>query len=455
MTRLEPIQGEWRSYKIRMYPSGDQKRELKKWFAAGRNAYNRAVDLVKNSSEPPNLVNLKKKIVNNDKVPNAWELDVPARVRARAVGQYIDAVKTNVRKNEARELRGEQPKAFNMHFRSLRKTPTETIVMESKKTRGLDGRVTPAAGPIHSFTDVVDTFGTPPKNQRGRFRCAGVRFAPSTSLGKMGSVQIRDKRWLIDRLLNDGALREDGLIWWQKKVDAFYLIVRFDTPLVADDPDPAFENKRVVALDPGVVGFQTFYSPDGTHGELLKGDLDNKIKKMAQRVDGLQSVIDRVRARSLYPNLRGAKRRQKLLRLRRKSAKLRYKLQCWRHNVHYESANFLLERYDVVLIPEFQTSRMAKKQARVINNDTVRSMYTWAHYEFRKRLETKSKRYPGRHVITIGEPGTSKTCGNCGAWNAWDQERYKRTRVGHCQQCGVVVERDVNGARNNLMATLG
>ena len=109
MTRLEPIQGEWRSYKIRMYPSRDQKRELKKWFAASRNAYNRAVDLVKNSSEPPNLVKLKKLIVNSDKVPNAWELDVPARVRARAVGQYIDAVKTNVRKNEARELRGEQP----------------------------------------------------------------------------------------------------------------------------------------------------------------------------------------------------------------------------------------------------------------------------------------------------------------------------------------------------------
>jgi transposase len=59
--------------------------------------------------------------------------------------------------------------------------------------------------------------------------------------------------------------------------------------------------------------------------------------------------------------------------------------------------------------------------------------------------------YRGRQVLYIEEPGTSKTCGNCGLW----KKELGGNKVYHCRRCGVVLERDVNGARNNLLAAYG
>ena len=50
----------------------------------------------------------------------------------------------------------------------------------------------------------------------------------------------------------------------------------------------------------------------------------------------------------------------------------------------------------------------------------------------------------------IGEPGTSKTCGNCGYWNS-DLGGKKTYR---CPECKIELDRDVNGARNNMIALI-
>ena len=102
------------------------------------------------------------------------------------------------------------------------------------------------------------------------------------------------------------------------------------------------------------------------------------------------------------------------------------------------------------MIPEFGTQKMVKREARSIPKKTARTLMTMAHYSFRQCVLSKTERDPSKLVRMIGEPGTSKTCGLCGAWN----KTLGGGRVYKCRnpECSVELDRDVNGARNNLLA---
>ena len=96
---------------------------------------------------------------------------------------------------------------------------------------------------------------------------------------------------------------------------------------------------------------------------------------------------------------------------------------------------------------------MSERQDRTIRSGTVRTMLTSSPGLFCERLASCAKKHPGRHVITdTGEPGTSGTVGCCGWWNAGLRVGMKQCP---CWRCGVVIDRQVNGARNNLLAALG
>ena len=78
-------------------------------------------------------------------------------------------------------------------------------------------------------------------------------------------------------------------------------------------------------------------------------------------------------------------------------------------------------------------------------------MLTWSHYKFRERLVSASTRYAGRHVLISTEPGTSGTCSNCGAW----KKDLGSNKTYDCKSCGISMDRDVAGARNNFFSEYG
>ena len=88
---------------------------------------------------------------------------------------------------------------------------------------------------------------------------------------------------------------------------------------------------------------------------------------------------------------------------------------------------------------------------RNIGSKTVRNMLTMSHYKYRQRLEWAATRYPGRYVLVTEEPGTSKTCTNCGYWNS----NLGSDEVYCCGGCGICVGRDLAGARNNFFSEYG
>ena len=59
------------------------------------------------------------------------------------------------------------------------------------------------------------------------------------------------------------------------------------------------------------------------------------------------------------------------------------------------------------------------------------------------RLQEKSKEFKNVRIHDVNESYTSKTCTHCGCIND-----VGSSKVYSCKSCNLVIDRDVNGARN-------
>jgi transposase len=145
----------------------------------------------------------------------------------------------------------------------------------------------------------------------------------------------------------------------------------------------------------------------------------------------------------------------------------------WRRHAHYDAIGFLVQQqqWDVVVASTARFGTMVRRDAggggrtRVFGRRMAARTYGWAHYAFNQRLASAAATR-GVYVHWTTEDGTSGTCGRCGVWNAnlGPAETFvcvHRARGGPARgaltsnpQCGVRVDRDVNGARNNLLCAL-
>lgn len=190
------------------------------------------------------------------------------------------------------------------------------------------------------------------------------------------------------------------------------------------------ENQRlgVVALDPGVRTFQTYYSPFAS-GKVGCHDFS--------RVFRLCYRLDKVYSKMSIADYKGGRR------LKKASQKLRWKIRDLIDDLHNKFAYFLVTNFEHIIIPTFETSGMVSK----LHSKTARSMLTWAHYRFKQKLINKAEEYSAK-VYEVNEAFTSKTCSYCGRiQNIGSKGIFK------CK-CGVEVDRDLNGARGIFLRTL-
>ena len=104
------------------------------------------------------------------------------------------------------------------------------------------------------------------------------------------------------------------------------------------------------------------------------------------------------------------------------------------------------------------TTRLAKtKSVLVIENLNVSGMLKNHHlaqaigdvgcYEFKRQLLYKAAWYGSRVILADRWEPSSKRCSGCG----WvDAELTLSDRIYHCEQCGLVLDRDLNAAINLL-----
>ena len=178
--------------------------------------------------------------------------------------------------------------------------------------------------------------------------------------------------------------------------------------------------------------------------------IDLGVKELATLSDG--TVIHNPHA--LKSNLRRLKKAQRSLSRKRKGSNRRRKARAQVARLYARVANLrsdalskttimLAHAYSDIGIEDLNVAGLVK------NHGLARSIQDAAFAEFRRQLEYKTARTGARlHVIDRWYP-SSKTCSNCGTVKA---KLSLSERVYRCDECGLVIDRDVNAAVNIQVA---
>ena len=117
--------------------------------------------------------------------------------------------------------------------------------------------------------------------------------------------------------------------------------------------------------------------------------------------------------------------------------------------LHRQAARFLVNSFDVILLPTFETSEMVERSRRRIRSKTVRNLLTLAHYRFKLLIKNKAAE-AGAMVLDVDEAYTSKTV----SWTGEVLEGLGSASVVVAQD-GERMDRDYNGARGIYLRALG
>lgn len=189
---------------------------------------------------------------------------------------------------------------------------------------------------------------------------------------------------------------------------------------------------RVVALDPGIRTFLTGFSEDMVF-KLGDGDF-SRIARICIWMDKLISKMSKVSSRH--------KRKMK-----QALSRMRWKVWNLIDELHFKSIRLLLNRFDVLLLPTFETAQMSSRTERKLRAKSVRSMLTFAHFRFKQRLKAAAIAV-GKIVLDVSEAYTSKTA-------SWTGELKNIGGAKRICSNGITVDRDINGARGIFLRALG
>ena len=189
---------------------------------------------------------------------------------------------------------------------------------------------------------------------------------------------------------------------------------------------------RIVAVDPGIRSFITFFAED-SFGHIGFHDF-GRIIRLGHYLDDLIS------RRS---NVSGQRKRN----MKKAEMRMRWKIRDLIDELHHKTAKFLVDNFDVICLPTFETSKMANKKSRKLRSGSVRMMMTYAFYRFSKFLEHKCFE-TGKQLIRVSEAYSSKLNSFTGEiMNNLGSKEYFNFD-------GIRINRDINGARNILCFVL-
>ena len=377
-----------KSRKIRVCPDRQQKAKLKLWFDASRFTYNRTIELLTADGAPKaSWLGIKKDILS--KLPD-WTKPTPYEVKSNAVRDAclaVSAVKKfnkQLKIDRAKGIRQEEDFA-KAHFRS-RRDDSQTIFIHASaiSTKGVYHTL---LGELKKREPIPHAHGDAKLTLRHH------QYHLSVPFKKMGPH------------ITESNLRPQA-------------------------PDQV----RVVALDPGVRNFITWFSEDGC-GKLGEQDF-GRIQRLCQHQDNLLSRATQAPSR---------KRRN----MRRAAARMTVRIQNLVNELHHKTARYLVDNFDVILLPDFKTSGMVTREQRRIRSKTVRNLLSFAHHRFRNFLKHKASEN-GRTVLIVNEAYTSKTV----SWTGEINHKLGGRKTVQSSD-GRRMDRDHNGARGIFLRALG
>ncbi len=250
------------------------------------------------------------------------------------------------------------------------------------------------------------------KKGLGSFRLTGsiAVFADAIQLPRLGRLRLKEKGYLPVggvKVLSATVSEQSG---------HWYVSVQ-----VEQDQRVPENTGPVVGVDLGVKALATF--SDGT---VIPNP--RHLKRRLKKLKRLHRVVSR--------RTKGGKNRRKAT---HKLAKLYRKVANQRKNTLHQVTTRLAKTKSVIVIEDLNVSGMLK------HHHLAQSIADVGLYEFKRQLLYKAAWYGSRVVLADRWEPSSKTCSGCG----WRKEGLRLSdRTFHCQQCCLVLDRDLNAALN-------
>ena len=362
-----------KSRKIRIYLTAEQKALVDVWLAGSRWMYNEAVSLYRLGFV---VSEYEMRDIVRAVMPRRFA-DVPSKILGGAIKDAHRANQAVVRKRKKLKKQGIKRKVV-LHFRS-RKKPVQSLYL------------------CHvAWNKDLTT------------------FYPRS----LGAVRMSEPLSVVPK---DGRLVSHN--------GRYYVTVPYSSPRRV-----AETQGRVVALDPGIRSFLTFYSEDDC-GKIGEGDF-GRIQRLCVHLDGLIGRM--VKASGL-----------RKMRMKRAIHRMRWRIRDLIDELHKQTARWLVDNYDVILLPTFETSEMAMRGKRCLRRQSVRSLLTFAHSRFKQFLKHKAFEM-GKVVFDVNEAYTSKTV----SWTGEIIPNLGGAKVIRSRKDGQAMDRDINGARGIMLRAL-
>lgn len=214
-----------------------------------------------------------------------------------------------------------------------------------------------------------------------------------------------------------------------KQNDEYFVCITYETKEKQE-----IATNKLLAIDLGKKNIVSYYDePTNTGCTFNSADYYKNQKYYDKRIDEIKSKIKTKKKGSLkWKKLN--KKKINLYRKRDKQNKLAL------HKLSKEIAK--LDR-DIIIGELTNLKRNTLSEYKQQNRECQNN---WQLITFVNQLEYKCKKY-GRKLTKVNEAWTSKTCFNCGTI---DYDLTPSKRVYKCENCGMVIDRDVNGSINIL-----
>jgi len=190
----------------------------------------------------------------------------------------------------------------------------------------------------------------------------------------------------------------------------------------ADVPvDPLPPTGQQTGIDVGLASFATLSNGEHICNPRWYRTAERRLKTAQRRVSRRK---------------KGSHRRRKAVTL---LAKAHLEVQRQRQDFHHKEGLKLLQQHDTIYLEDVQVANMVR------NHRLAKSISDASWAQFRAILEAKAV-YAGRRVVAVPPAYTSQDCSGCG-------ERVRkslsvRTHICPNPECGLVLDRDENAARN-------
>ena len=359
-----------KSRRIRIYPTQQQKQLFKQWIGVGRKVYNTCINHFNEKDiEFKGWMNMSTLVLHS--LTEDYIKSVPFQIKKIAVKDSYTSWSTNCKKTK------KSGKHFKLSYKS-RKNPVQSCYIPKSAVS--------ESGIYHTIS---------------------------------GKLKFSEREFLKNDICACRLIDDHG---------RWYLSVPQKITTVHTE-----NQGGIVALDPGVRNFLTYFSEGGRFGWLGVHAFD--------RILTLNLKSDKLLSR-----LALTKDKKKKRKLKRTLNRTYHRIQDLVDELHWQCINYLVHNFSVIVFPPFEVKGMTKK-GRKLRKSVVRSMLSLRFFDFKERLKQKCKEC-GVMYVEQNESYTSKT-------NSFTGELM--TNLGGKEWFmydGIKVHRDLNGARNILIRAM-